>query len=96
MQLFRDNLSHMGYSVILLRKEPEPMDRELFTAHLVNGHEPRDDRMKAFRHLFLAHLRESSARSHGAFWTFAFVLFFALIFGLVVGQTWRRRSVSPS
>jgi ubiquinone/menaquinone biosynthesis C-methylase UbiE len=37
MQLFRDNLSHMGYSVMLLRKEPEPMDRELFTAHLVAG-----------------------------------------------------------
>jgi hypothetical protein len=35
MQLFRDNLAHMGYSVILLRKEPEPMDRELFTAHAV-------------------------------------------------------------
>lgn len=32
MQLFRENLSHMGYSVMLLRKEPEPMDRELFTS----------------------------------------------------------------
>jgi ubiquinone/menaquinone biosynthesis C-methylase UbiE len=37
MQLFRDNLSHMGYSVMLLRKEPEPTDRELFTAHVVSG-----------------------------------------------------------
>ncbi len=33
LQLFRENLAHMGYSVMLLRKEPEPMDRELFTAH---------------------------------------------------------------
>jgi ABC-2 type transport system permease protein len=44
--------------------------------------------MKAFRHLFLAHLREFLRDRMALFWTFAFVLFFALIFGLVVGQTW--------
>jgi len=32
MQLFRENLSHMGYSLLLLRKEHEPMDPELFTS----------------------------------------------------------------
>jgi len=35
MQLFRDNLSHMGYSIMLYRKEPETMDRELFTSSRV-------------------------------------------------------------
>jgi SAM-dependent methyltransferase len=32
--LFRDNLSHMGYTLILLRKEQYPRDPELFSSHL--------------------------------------------------------------
>lgn len=32
MHLFRENLSHMGFSIILMRKEMVPMDEELFTA----------------------------------------------------------------
>ncbi len=32
MQLFRENLAHMGYSIMLLRKESNPMDAELFTS----------------------------------------------------------------
>jgi ubiquinone/menaquinone biosynthesis C-methylase UbiE len=31
IQLFRDNLSHMGYSVMILRKTALKLDRELFT-----------------------------------------------------------------
>lgn len=33
MQLFRYNLAHMGYTVMLLRKKNPEMDPELFTAH---------------------------------------------------------------
>jgi len=36
MHLFRENLAHMGYSVMLLRKEPEPVDCELFTSRQVS------------------------------------------------------------
>lgn len=32
MHLFRDNLSIMGYTLILLRKEEKPFDEELFTS----------------------------------------------------------------
>jgi SAM-dependent methyltransferase len=32
VQLFRENNSHMGFSILLLRKEMCPMDGELFTA----------------------------------------------------------------
>lgn len=35
MFLFRDNLSHMGYSLMLLRKEDKAIDPELFTSTLV-------------------------------------------------------------
>ncbi len=42
----------------------------------------------AFAQLFLGHLREFLRDRMALFWTFAFVLFFALIFGLVVGQSW--------
>lgn len=34
--LFRDNLSHMGYTLMLLRKDLNPIDPELFTARIVN------------------------------------------------------------
>ena len=44
--------------------------------------------MNAFGHLFLAHMREFVRDRMALFWTFAFVLFFALIFGLVVEHTW--------
>lgn len=37
MHLFRENLSHMGYTLLILRKEPHPLDPELFTSHLVTG-----------------------------------------------------------
>lgn len=33
MQLFRENLAHMGFTILLLRKEAEYIDPELFTAH---------------------------------------------------------------
>jgi SAM-dependent methyltransferase len=36
MQLFRENLSHMGFSVLLARKEPAGTERELFTATVVS------------------------------------------------------------
>ena len=32
MFLFRENLAHMGYSIILLRKDPAGSERELFTS----------------------------------------------------------------
>ncbi len=32
MHIFRDNLAQMGFTIILLRKEDNPMDEELFTA----------------------------------------------------------------
>jgi ubiquinone/menaquinone biosynthesis C-methylase UbiE len=32
MCLFRDNLSHMGYTLLMLRKEHVPIDRELFVS----------------------------------------------------------------
>lgn len=32
MRLFKENLDHMGFSIILLRKEANPVDEELFTA----------------------------------------------------------------
>ncbi|MBM3199491.1 class I SAM-dependent methyltransferase [Candidatus Woesearchaeota archaeon] len=35
MQLFRKNLAHMGYTILILRKEPEPVDPELFTSKKV-------------------------------------------------------------
>lgn len=37
MMLFRDNLAHMGFSIIFLRKESTPMDSELFTSRLVKN-----------------------------------------------------------
>lgn len=36
MHIFRENLAHMGYSIILLRKELEEIDPELFTSHRIN------------------------------------------------------------
>lgn len=33
MQLFRENLSYMGFTILLLRKELTTLDPELFTAH---------------------------------------------------------------
>lgn len=38
MQLFKENLAHMGFSIILLRKEDSPMDEELFTATKCEQH----------------------------------------------------------
>ncbi|WP_216628864.1 class I SAM-dependent methyltransferase [Microcystis aeruginosa] len=35
MYLFRDNLSHMGYTIMLLRKEKVQVDPELFISHVV-------------------------------------------------------------
>lgn len=35
MQLFRYNLAHMGYSLLLMRKETEKMDPELFTSRRI-------------------------------------------------------------
>ncbi len=32
MHIFRENLSHMGFTILILRKEFETLDRELFTA----------------------------------------------------------------
>ena len=34
MILFRDNLSHMGYSLMLIRKENKSVERELFTSSI--------------------------------------------------------------
>jgi len=44
--------------------------------------------MNAFGHLFLAHTREFVRDRMALFWTFAFVVFFALMFGLAVGYSW--------
>lgn len=39
MHLFRENLANMGYSIILLRKEVEEIDPELFTSRKVSGND---------------------------------------------------------
>ena len=36
MHLFQENLAHMGFTVLLLRKEPVEVDSELFSASRVN------------------------------------------------------------
>lgn len=37
MHLFQENLTHMGYTILILKKEPHPLDPELFTSHPVTG-----------------------------------------------------------
>lgn len=37
IELFRDNLSHMGYSILILRKTNEKLDEELFTSTKISN-----------------------------------------------------------